>query len=117
MYDKQFFQESFALTGMQAEDYQKAFNRIHELLKEVDPLKRGRRQRFFHYEEEAVTMLNELHSVNNEGDALALLRKFFFKFTQSGIKGASEAARRLLSIRDSYIWPKYVYDDWKENED
>jgi hypothetical protein len=113
MYNKKFLQEHFALTELQATDYLKAFNRLHHLLQEIDPLKRYRRYRFFHYEEEALEMLSELCYITNQTDAQALLAKFFYKFAKSCKQKTTEAARKILSISDNYIWPKEAYDDWK----
>lgn len=116
MYSEKFFQEQFALTGMQAADYAKAYHRLQRLLAAVDPLRKSHRNRHCHYGEEALELLRELAGVENEHQSLALLKKVFYKFAQSGRQEALEAARAMLSIRDSYIWPKDVYEDGNEKE-
>ncbi len=98
----------------QAADYLKAYNRLNRLLKKIDPLKMARRHRFYHYENEALQILDKLHIVENETDAMALLAKLFYGFAKSGKQQAFDAARAILSVRDNYIWPQEIYDDWKE---
>lgn len=114
MYNKDFFQEQFVLIDPQATDYLKAYNRLNRLLKEIDPLRAARRHRFYHYENEALQMLDKLHLVENETDAMALLAKLFYGFAKSGKQQAFDAARAILSVRDNYIWPQEIYDEWKE---
>jgi hypothetical protein len=116
MYNEKFFQEQFALSPMQAADYAKAYYRIHLLLTDADPLKRSRRNRYYHYEEEALVLLFELEHVENEAQSFDVLKNTFPKFVSSRKQQVAETARTLLSIRDNYIWPKDVYDDWNQNK-
>jgi len=117
MYNKEFFQEQFSLIEPQAADYFKAYNRLNRLLKEIDPLRMERRHRFYHYENQALQMLDKLHLVENRTDAMALLAKLFYGFAKSVKQQAFDAARAILSVRDNYIWSQEIYEDWKETSE
>ncbi len=112
---QKFLKELFALTALQAEDYAKAYLRIQLLLQEVDPRKKHRRDRLNWYEEETLELLCALKGVESEFQSFLLLKKVFYNFAQSGRQETFYAARVIVSIRDNYIWPGEIYDDWNGN--
>lgn len=114
MYKKEFFEERFALTNLQADDYLKAFYCIQNLLQQTNPLNKALHRRDYYYDEEALSLLESVHQMGNNLQIPALLKAAFPSFAKRRSEEADYVARRLLSIRDSYIWPAYTYDDWEK---
>lgn len=109
MYNEKFFEEQLSLTSQQAADYISAYWRIRWLLMDYRIFKNSKKQ-YPTYCEISFQIVKKLHRVESEAQCFYLLEETFVEHIKLRKAIIKDLAKRLLSIKDVFIWPAEAYD-------